>query len=97
MNIQILDQAKRDLIEGFRFYEAQGEGLGSYFLTNLYRDIDSLKTLAGIHAKAYRDYHRLLSGRFPFSVFYKVEDDVVYVYAVLDCRGNPAWIRRRLR
>jgi hypothetical protein len=42
MRLEILDQAERDLIEGFRFYEDQGEGLGSYFLTNLYADIDSL-------------------------------------------------------
>jgi hypothetical protein len=32
--IKILDLAERDLIEGFRFYEAQEAGLGSYFLTN---------------------------------------------------------------
>jgi len=31
--IKILDLAERDLIEGFRFYEAQEIGLGSYFLT----------------------------------------------------------------
>ena len=31
MRIEILDQAARDLIEGFRFYEEQEEGLGSYF------------------------------------------------------------------
>jgi len=29
MRIEILDQAERDLIEGFRFYEEQGVGLGS--------------------------------------------------------------------
>jgi hypothetical protein len=32
MRIEILVQAARDLIEGFRFYEDQGAGLGSYFL-----------------------------------------------------------------
>ncbi len=36
MRIQILDRAERDMIEGFHFYESQGIGLGSYFLTNLY-------------------------------------------------------------
>jgi hypothetical protein len=38
--IKTLDLAERDLIEGFRFYAAQEAGLGSYFLTNLYADID---------------------------------------------------------
>jgi hypothetical protein len=41
VNIKILDLAERDLIEGYRFYEAQEAGLGSYFLTALYADIES--------------------------------------------------------
>jgi len=39
MKIEILETAQRDLVEGFRFYEQQGVGLGSYFLNNLYADI----------------------------------------------------------
>jgi hypothetical protein len=65
MRLEILDQAERDLIEGFRFYEDQGEGLGSYFLTNLYADIDSLDSSAGIHSKPYKHYLRLLSRALP--------------------------------
>jgi plasmid stabilization system protein ParE len=97
MRIEILDKAERDLIEGFRFYEDQAEGLGSYFLTNLYADIDSLNVSAGIHRKPYKHYHRLLSRRFPFAIFYTIKEDTVIIYAVLDCRRNPAWIRGRLR
>jgi plasmid stabilization system protein ParE len=42
------------------------------------------------------DGHRLLAKRFPFAIYYRVEGDPVQVYAVLDCRRNPAWIRDRL-
>ena len=97
MRLEILDQAARDSIEGFRFYEDQGEGLGSYFLTNVYADIDSLYLYAGIHNKPYKHYHRLLSRRFPFAIFYTIEEATVFIHAVLDCRRNPAWIRGRLQ
>lgn len=96
MNIEILDQAEDDLIEGFRFYEAQQPGLGSYFLVNLYGDIESLRLHGGMHRKVYQDYHRLLSRRFPFAVFYKVREGTIFIQAVLDCRRDPAWIRKRL-
>src|SRR5258707_14349747 len=89
MKIEILDTAQRDLVEGFRFYEAQGEGLGSYFLTTLYADIASLHFSSGIHSKPYKHYHRLLSRRFPFAVFYTVREDALLIHAVLDCRRNP--------
>jgi hypothetical protein len=31
MIVQILDEAEQDLIDGFRFYEMQDQGLGDYF------------------------------------------------------------------
>jgi hypothetical protein len=96
MKVQILDQAIEDLVEGFHFYEAQQTGLDSYFLTNLYADIESLRLYGGVHRQAYKSCHRLLSKRFPFGVFYSFRDDTVYVHAVVDCRRHPAWIRKRL-
>ena len=68
MRIEILASAQDDLIAGHAFYERQGEGLGSYFLDTLFSDIDSLLIHAGIHAKYFDRYHRLLSRRFPFAV-----------------------------
>ena len=97
MKIEILDQAERDLWEGFDFYENQELGLGSYFLTSLFADIESLRLFGGIHRQAYKKYHRLLSDRFPFAVFYKLREETVYIHAVLNCRRNPAWVRKRLR
>src|ERR1017187_538514 len=97
MRIEILDQAAEDLVEGFHFYEAQETGLGSYFLTNLYGDIESLRLYGGIHRQAYKHYHRLLSKRFPFAVFYTVQRETIFIRAVVDCRRDPAWIRARLK
>jgi hypothetical protein len=95
MRIEILDSAEKDLIGGFKFYESQSRGLGGYFLDSLFSDIESLHLYAGIHALHF-EYHRLLSKRFPFAVYYKLQKDIIRVYAVLDCRRNPAWIRGRL-
>ena len=96
MKISILPSASRDLIEGYSFYEKQTEGLGNYFLDSLYSDIDSLMISAGVHTLCFGSYLRLLSRRFPFAVYYRLEDDVAKIHAVLDCRRNPAWVRKRL-
>ena len=96
MKVRILGSASRDLIDGYRFYEMQAEGVGNYFLDSLYSDIDSLILSAGMQSVHFEKYHRLLSKRFPFAIYYRVEDQTVLVYAVLDCRRRPAWIRQRL-
>jgi len=97
MKIKILKSAREDLKEGFHFYELQQGGLGSYFLESLSSDIESLKLFAGIHSIHFKKYHRLFSKRFPFAVYYRIEEDEIRVYAVIDCRKDPAWIRKKLQ
>ena len=96
MKIEILDDAQQDLIEGFQFYEGRETGVGSYFLDCLFSDIDSLLLFAGIHQIVY-GYHRSLSKRFPFAIYYDIVGELIRIHAVLDCRRNPSWIRKRLR
>ena len=96
MRLRILASARRDLDDGYRFYESQEQGVGDYFLASLRADIESLRLLAGIHPIKHKDYHRMLCRVFPFAVFYTKTADNVTIYAVVDCRREPAWIRRRL-
>ena len=94
--MQILDLAEADLLAGFAFYERQSHGVGSYFLESLYSDIESLRLFAGIH-RMVLGFHRLLSRRFPYAVYYDVTGGAIRVWRVLDCRRNPQWIRRQLK
>lgn len=96
MKIRILSAAARDLVDGYRFYERQAPGVGAYFLDTLYADIDSPVVNTGIHPLYFGRYHRLLSSRFPFAVYYCIEEQTATVYAVLDCRRSPAWTRARV-
>jgi len=63
--IDIADKALSDLEDGFMFYDRQEPGLGEYFAASLSADIEGLKSTAGIHRKAHRNFHRLLSNKFP--------------------------------
>lgn len=96
MRIRIFDSAKLDLMDGFAFYEGQASGVGQYFLDSLCSDIDSLGFYAGIHRKRSKDFHWMLSKRFPYAIYYAVVDDLVSVHAILDCRQDPGRIEERL-
>ncbi|MBM4153544.1 MAG: type II toxin-antitoxin system RelE/ParE family toxin [Lentisphaerae bacterium] len=95
MKVQVLEDAVADLADGFRFYERQVEGLGDFFLDSLWSDIHSLRLYAGVHS-VHHGYHRLLSKRVPFAVYYRVENGTARVRAVLDCRRDPNRIANRL-
>ena len=95
MNIQILTPAKIDIANGADFYESQSLGLGKYFLNTIFSDIESLRIYCGVHIQV-ENYYRLLSKRFPYAIYYKYHDNIVYIYAVLDTRTNPKSINERL-
>ena len=95
MNVRVLQSAEEHLAEGTRFYEDQELGLGIDFLQSLLADIGSLAAYGGIHAQRF-GFHRSVSKRFPFAIYYLLDGDTVKVHAVLDGRRSPAWIRRRL-
>jgi plasmid stabilization system protein ParE len=95
MRICILPEAERDLDLGADFYESQSPGAGSYFIRGLLDDIHGLLKYGGVHAK-HRGFHRAMSHRFPFAIYYDLNDDSIEIYAVLDCRRDPATIDNRL-
>ena len=97
MRVAILQSAKDDLREGYLFYERQGGSyLGNYFLATLQSELASLALYAGIHNKRF-GFHRALSRRFPYSIYYDIEDGEARVYGVLDNRRNPSWIYSHLQ
>lgn len=96
MRVKILPAALADLQKGWRFYERQQEGWGDYFQESLFVDIDSLVTLGGVH-RTFFGYHRLLSKKFPFAVYYRVEGgEAVTIWRVLDLRRHPRAIEKEL-
>lgn len=96
MKLVVLPSALGDLAAGFNFYQSQSEGVGDYFRRQLAAEIESLREIAGVHRKIL-GYHRALSKRFPYAIYYTVTDNAVTIHAILDLRRNPERIRRRLQ
>ena len=55
------------------------------------KNIISLWLYGGIHEKTFGLY-RLLSKRFPYGIYYDLQQNTVIVVAVLDLRQNPKHI-----
>lgn len=95
MHVELRDEARDDLVDGAMFYGEQSAGLDGYFLKCLRQDIEKLQSIGGVHEK-YRGFHRSLSERFPYALYYLVSEELVDVVAILDCRSDPVSIESRL-
>lgn len=89
--IQLLAEAVRDMETGKSFYDKQQQGVGEYFWDSLLADIESLLIHAGVHTRVF-GYHRMLSRRFPYAIYYEVSEEIARVIAILPARRNPAWL-----
>jgi hypothetical protein len=87
------EDALSDLVAGRDFYELKEAGLGLYFVTSLLSDITSLRLFSGVHPLRF-GYHRMLSKRFPFAIYYEVIGNTSRVVAVLDMRRDPGSIQK---
>ena len=96
MHIEILDDAKNDILSSMLFYESTQYGIGDYFLDSISSDIESLHLYAGIHTIRF-GYYALFSKRFPYTIYYKIEKDIIKIFAVFDDRQNPRNIEKRLK
>ena len=80
--------ALQDLKLAQKFYENQAPQLGDYFFDAFLTDIESLHLYAGIHIKEL-GYFKMLSKRFPYSIYYETYNDTARVIAILDQRQDP--------
>lgn len=95
-DIVVLEEAVEDLKEGRDFYSKKNPGVGEYFWDSLIADFESLYIYAGIHIKKYGLF-RLLSKRFPYAVYYNVDNHIAYIVAVLPMRRDPDIITNKVR
>lgn len=89
MNVEVLDEARRDIADGVAFYDRQSDRAGDYFFERIFDDIDSLVETAGIHEMCF-GYHRKIVSRHPFLIYYRMVPTGAEVVAVLDGRSRPS-------
>ena len=91
----LLKEATVDLEESRLFYDLQEKGVGDYLFDCLISDLECLEFYSGTHSKKFGLY-RMFSKRFPFAIYYEIDNDIVEVVAILDMRRDPSLIQRKL-
>jgi plasmid stabilization system protein ParE len=89
MKLRYTERAKDDLELAFAWYERQRRGLGFEFLDCIEIAMKSILNNPRMHRISYSIFRGYVIRRFPFSVFYTVEDKESVVHSVFDNRQNP--------
>ena len=85
------------MADAYSWYQQQHEGLGSRFLasveTAIIRIADSSDRFPIIH----KNVRRVLIRGFPYSVYFLVESDQIYVLTIVHQRRDPELWKQRTR
>jgi plasmid stabilization system protein ParE len=85
-------QAKHDLRNSAKWYERQLTGLGREFVAEVEAVLDRISESPLLYQPVYRDVRRALTRRFPYGVFYRIDQDDIVVFAILHLhRDVKSW------
>ncbi|MBU2053377.1 MAG: type II toxin-antitoxin system RelE/ParE family toxin [Proteobacteria bacterium] len=91
----IRPEAELDIREAFSWYETQMPGLGANFLLHVDAALRSLQRNPLQYPVIHRESRRCLVRRFPYGVYYVVEDKRIVVVAVFHAKRDPrSWQER---
>lgn len=91
----IRPEAEADIAQAFGWYEARVSGLGSEFMLVLDATFNSILRNHDLYPEVHRNVHRALTRRFPFAIFFVVEETRIIVLSVFHVKRNPRIWKRR--
>ena len=72
-----------DILQASHWYESQRPGLGEEFLHEVQCALDLLKVEPSRRPVYHKDFRRLITHRFPYKIFYRLEEGEVIVFRIL--------------
>jgi plasmid stabilization system protein ParE len=84
----IRPNAEADAREARLWYESQRAGLGDELLNEISHAIRVLQEQPERRPIYYRGFRRLLTCRFPYKLFYRIEGDRVIVFRILHAKRD---------
>ena len=93
--VRLRPEAEQDLLEAAFWYEEQRTGLGIQFLDEALTIFSGIAEGPSMYPTVHRDTRRALMHRFPFGVYYRVENAAIVVVAVMHGSRDPRRWKKR--
>jgi plasmid stabilization system protein ParE len=89
MKLKILELASLEMDDGEEYYNLQQEKLGRSFKKDVQNAIDNIVSFPELYPKIESDLRRCILHRFPYSIFYTVDDDTIVILSIAHQRRKP--------
>ncbi len=95
--LRFLPEVEEDVIGGYVWYEAKSQGLGEEFLRIFYASASEITRNPLLYPKVYNEFRRCLLRRFPYAIYFMIENDQIIIFGLFHCARDPRSIRTKLQ
>ena len=94
--LKISSRALREIGDAQEWYELQSPGLGEEFIRSIELQLKHLEQTPLLYAEVIPKVRRALLPRFPYGIFFALQDNVIFILAVIhDARNPKLWPKTR--
>ena len=93
--VHLRPEAETDIEEAATWYAMQREGLGDEFLDEVQSICETISENPNMYPVLHRHAHRAVIHRFPFGIYYRIEEKSVVVVAVMHGSRHPKRWKKR--
>ncbi|MBL8029540.1 MAG: type II toxin-antitoxin system RelE/ParE family toxin [Fibrobacteres bacterium] len=87
--------AAEELSAAIEWYNTNAIGLGTEFLSEIEEAIDRIISFPQLWPLVNNNYRRCLTGRFPFAIIYRINNDVIQILAIAHLSRKPGYWQKR--
>lgn len=97
MQVRFTREADAELADARVWYQSQREGLDVELMHRIDEALERIIDNPSAFPIVHRQLRRAIVRKFPFAIFYEVNESEIVVFAVFHSRRNPRRITARLR
>jgi plasmid stabilization system protein ParE len=86
-----------DVEDAISYYEQRSQGLGKRFYDSFLSTIQSIQAHPHHFTYVYSSVRRCMVAKFPYKVFYIIEEEKIFIIGVTHAKRSNTFIRKRLR
>jgi plasmid stabilization system protein ParE len=93
--LRFTPEIEEDVISAYAWYEHKWRGLGDDFIRIFDSSVSEITRNPRLSAELDHGFRRLLR-RFPYAIYYAIQDETIIVFGLFHCARDPVLVRSNL-
>lgn len=94
--VKYTDRSSRNILGAIKWYEGKQNGLGGEYLNCIEKSLERIQKCPELYKIITPPIRRCVVRRFPFSIYFSIEDKIIVIHSIFDNRMDPEKLPRDL-